>query len=495
MCADKTSSENGHRPGMKDSEYITRVIKEFINNEDNSGSNSALAAPRATRKNCYNRQDVLQALSKLQLTYKAEYVAGLKVNINTDEFKRALLNSMAQISNSTIPKSVNQIDGRTIDFVEMIFGAFLRDHNISDAVKSLLLRMQIPVIKTALIDNKFFYDHKHVARHVLDTIAHLGIGIDNKENTVYQTMGLIIDQLLNNFDQNIATFQNTLSSLSRLQKIENEKQAQNEKQTRQQILKEHARQMVLTELQYHVKSKNLPKAVQPLVLKFWSTVMYRRFLKYGDNSNQWHEAVNILKVIVKTTQPPKTMDDWFALKTYHETLVDTVGELLHESGQSKEHIFNATRSLEKTYQTILEESAFSDMEDDDYTSLAEAMSQSSALSSMQNLEQPGDQPTAVEIKKQIASKKIESLPSSVKPGVWFEIFNGENKSVRRLKLSVIIKETAQLVFVDRVGKKVIEKDAIVFAEEIANNKSRVLADHSIFDHALGQVISSLAANA
>lgn len=495
MCANKTTSDNESRPVMKDSEYITRVIKEFINNEDEKSAGSTAAAPRATRKNCYNRQDVLQALSKLQLSFRADYVPGQKVNINTDTFKRALLNGMAQISNSTVPKSVNQIDGRTIDFVEMIFGAFLRDHNISDAVKSLLLRMQIPVIKTALLDNKFFYDHKHVARHVLDTIAHLGIGIDNKENTVYQTMGLIIDQLLNNFDQNIASFQNTLSSLSRLQKIENEKQQLNEKQTQQHILKEHARQMVLTELQYHVKSKSLPKAVQPLVLKFWSTVMYRRFLKFGDSSKQWHEAVNILKVIVKTTQPPKTMDDWFALKTYHETLVETIGELLHESQQSKEHIFSAITALKNTYSNILRDSAFSDIEDDDYSSLAEALSQSSALTSMQNLQQPGDQPTAVEIKRQIASKKIETLPAAVKPGVWFEIYTGEGSAIRRLKLSVIIKETAQLVFVDRVGKKVIEKDAMVFAEEIANNQSRILADHSIFDHALGQVIHSLAANA
>ncbi len=494
MKANTSNPDTVSRRGMKDSEYINKVIKEFIHNEDENSTRSALAAPRASRKNCYNRQDVLQALSNLQLTFQAEYVAGQKVNINTDEFKRALLNSMAKLSNSAIPKSVNQIDGRTIDFVEMIFGAFLRDHNISDAIKSLLLRMQIPVIKTALIDNKFFYEPKHVARNVLDTIAHLGIGIDSKENTVYQTMGLIIDQLLNNFDQNVASFHNTLSSLSRLQKIENEKQAQNEKITRQQILKEHARQMVLTELQYHVKGKALPKAVQPLIMKYWSTLMYRRFLKYGDNTAHWLEAVNILKVIVKTTQPPKSIDDWFALKNYHQTLVDTIGELLQETNQGKELIYNATRALEKTYENILARSAFSEMAEDDYSSLANTMSRSDAMTSMQNLQQPDDQPTALEIKKQIASKKIESLPPAVKPGVWFEIYNGKGHAVRRLKLSVIIRETAQLVFVDRLGKKIIEKDAIEFAEEIANNQSRVLADHSIFDHALGQVISSLAAN-
>lgn len=479
---------------MKDNEYINKVIKEFINHEEERDTSNALSAPRTSRKNCYNRQDVLTALSKLQLTFKAQYVAGRKVNINTDDFKRALLNSMAQISNSTVPKTVNQIDGRTIDFVEMIFGAFLRDHNISDCIKTLLLRLQIPVIKTALLDNKFFYEPRHVARSVLDTIAHLGIGIDNPENTVYQTMGLIIDQLLNNFDQNIASFQNTQSSLSRLQKIENEKQAVNEKQTRKEILKEHARQMVLTELQYHLKGKQLPKSIQPLVLKFWSSVMYRRFLKYGDSSAEWHEAINILKVIIKTTLPPKTMEDWLALKNYHETLVNTIGELLKETDQSKEHIFTATRSLNLTYKKVLSSSPFAETGEKNYASLVESMSDSNALNSMQNLQQRSDQPSAVEIKRQIAAKKIESLPASVKPGVWFEIHNGEGP-IRRLKLSVIIKETAQLVFVDRVGKKVIEKDAIAFAEEIANNQSRILADHSIFDHALGQVISSLAANA
>jgi len=52
-------------------------------------------------------------------------------------------------------------------------------------------------------------------------------------------------------------------------------------------------------------------------------------------------------------------------------------------------------------------------------------------------------------------------------------------------------EEAKLVFVDRVGVKVIEKDAAIFNEEINTEKSSFLADHSAFDHALGVVINSL----
>ena len=54
-------------------------------------------------------------------------------------------------------------------------------------------------------------------------------------------------------------------------------------------------------------------------------------------------------------------------------------------------------------------------------------------------------------------------------------------------------DTAKLIFIDRMGKKVIEKDAIEFAREIDSGRSQFIADHSIFNHALSNVILSLSA--
>ncbi len=88
---------------------------------------------------------------------------------------------------------------------------------------------------------------------------------------------------------------------------------------------------------------------------------------------------------------------------------------------------------------------------------------------------------------------MHQLSVSTKQGVWYEIFNGKDKPVRRLKLSVILTDAAQLIFVDRRGLKVIEKDAEEFSRELEDNRSRLIADHSTFDQALGNVISALAA--
>ncbi|VAW68141.1 hypothetical protein MNBD_GAMMA08-373, partial [hydrothermal vent metagenome] len=41
------------------------------------------------------------------------------------------------------------------------------------------------------------------------------------------------------------------------------------------------------------------------------------------------------------------------------------------------------------------------------------------------------------------------------------------------------------------GTMVIEKEASKFTVELLNNQSHLLADHSVFDHALSQVISHI----
>lgn len=87
---------------------------------------------------------------------------------------------------------------------------------------------------------------------------------------------------------------------------------------------------------------------------------------------------------------------------------------------------------------------------------------------------------------------MAELPAYVKPGVWFKIYTGENLPPRRLKLSIITAENARMVFVDRKGTKCIEKDVNQFNDELLSGASIMLEDHSVFDHALSQVISHIA---
>ncbi len=466
---------------LEDREFLSKIINDYVKDADSDGS--ALRSS-ASGKAFFNRNDVLKALSNIQLTYKTRYVAGQQVNINTESFQKSLLNSMAKMNNMAVPKTMNQIDGRTIDFVEMIFGAFLRDHNISDAIKSLLLRLQIPVIKTSLIDNNFFYDNKHPARNLLDTIANLGIGIEEENNTVYQTMNLILDQLLRSFDKNTVSFRTALTSLQRLKTIEHKQLKQNEDVTRNQIVKEHARQLVLSELQYHTMNIKLAKPIQPLLLNNWSTYMFACYLKFGKSSYEWQESIDILKIMTKSLNPIHKREEWVSLKNNYQEIVTTVRNKLSTTKQNKEKSYMATANLKKHYENTIKNSEFFEekaLEEDEDESLKDSV----------YADKSKDQPSPVEKKEQTSKEIIAELPAYVKPGVWFKIYTGKNTPPRRLKLSLITLENAKLVFVDRKGTMVIEKDASKFTVELLNNQSHLLADHSVFDHALSQVISHI----
>ena len=262
-----SSTSNIDANESNNAEHISKAIKKFINNESDGDNNKASTAQTTDGKQFHDRRDIIQALSKLQLSYKPEYIPETKLVINNDDFKHALLNSMAKINNSVITKSLNQIDGRTIDFVEMLFGAFIDDQNISDAVKSLLLKLQVAIIKTGMMDPTLFGNSRHPARNVLDTIAHLGIGLDDNNNTLVKTIDLIIEQLNTTYKQNIASFNTAFIALNRLKTIEKNKFDEQEAVTRKSYLKEHARQVILTELKRQSVNKQLPTNIKPLILK------------------------------------------------------------------------------------------------------------------------------------------------------------------------------------------------------------------------------------
>lgn len=463
---------------LNDSEKVSKAIKSFINGENEDGSTSS-AAQSGGGKQFHDRRDIIKALTILQTSYKPKYIPG-ENHITTDDFKHALLNGMAKMGNTSMSKSLNAIDGRTIDFVEMLFGAFLRDENISSALKSLLLELQIPLIKVAMLDVQFFQNNKHPARNVLDTIAHLGIGIEDRENTLFKTMQLIVEQLHNTFEQNLSSFNTALTALNRLTSIEKDKTGKQEEETQKAIFKEHARQVVLNELQRHTHKKIIQKDLKPLILKQWASLMFQRFVKYGKDSSQWNEIVTLLKHLVYSVQPITTSEQWVLLNNDSDGLISDIESHLKTTSLSPGGIDASTTALREIHSKLIEQSEFF-QETPDY-SLAERSLDEILLEAEMPMPEDDSEP---------AHEQIARLPRDVKQGVWFEIYNGDGKALRRVKLSVILFDEAKLVFVDRHGDKVIEKCANEFVEELNNEKSRVIADHSIFNHALGQVINSI----
>jgi hypothetical protein len=486
---------SAHHSDASSQHEINQTIRQFLHGDITSQHAGHSISPSAQggigNTQYYRRRDVLSALSSLQ--------QNTVTTVNTTDFKRALLNQMGSSRGGAITKQVNRLDEKTIDFIDMLFKVIIEDNSVSDVITNLLLRLQIPIIKTAMLDEKIFCNNQHPARRLLNLIVETGKSISDKNDKLYPLIEKEIDCLLKDFDIDVISFQKAIDNINAIINQGNLLAEATEKETQKSILQEHARMIVLNEMQYRLAGKHLPHTARPLILKLWSTLMFHRYIRNGRNSIAWQEVCNILALLINSLQPIKSPTSLRSLKNNYLQLLAILKDSLYATKQKRDAIDTSLQSLEKTYALMITEAEYNSPEEQE-ASLIEATPSAcdvnrlkSTLDNTSELSDEHAENNPLDHASQQARDKIATLPGDVRPGVWFEIFNGEDRAVRRLKLSVIIMQEAKLIFVDRLGIKIIEKDAALFSAELSAEKSKIIADHSAFDSALSKVITSLSA--
>ena len=451
--------------------------------------------------NCYSRNDLMNALSKLQNKLTKVKTRANVEKLDAEHIKRAIMADMGSSNGGAITRKVHLLDQRSIDFVGMMFTAITNDESISKIIKNLLMLLQIPVIKAAMLDEKLFTQENHPARSTLDLVSKAGKGVTEEEDHVFIKLEQIVNSILREYDVDIASFERAVDELQELIAIEEEVAAENERVEQFEIIKSHARDVVLTEMRHVTTNKKVPKSVQPLVLKHWPTMMCNRYVNHGKESSEWLLSLMLLKLLMKCLQPINNKSQWQLLNDNHEPLIEAVNDELYETQQDREEIDAQITALKQTFMKMLDDYGYKLVEEPE-TEAPEQTSTAVPYVEEENIDAANEELAEnehdaeiarIEEQARIAREKISKLPSDLHPGAWFQIFNGDDKPVRRLKLSIVLTEVAKLIFVDCHGVKVIEKHAGDFARELENQQSSFIADHSTFEHALGAVIHKLAA--
>ena len=441
---------------------------------EESDAAQTFAEYTASTPQYYGHEEILTALSQVQATPQFEQPE--EIRFDADVIKQALLDEISKKSGGMVTKRINQIAEKTIDFIELIFDAIIDDGEISDTIKALLLRLQIPVIKASMVDQEFFIYDDHPARVLLDKIADVGVGVTEHTDDIYIRLDRIVTDLVTEYDLQTSTFQAALDSLNEfIEELEREA-ARIEQEAQRQVLREHARTIVLKSLRGVTAGMVLPEAVHPLVLKRWPTLMFNHYLEHGKENDEWINIIDVLREIISSVQSIDTPEDLAHLKSTQDDLVASVRDKLSRTNQSESDIEGVVQGLIDTHQNIIGSCAFSDQQMED---AEEAITEEDWTPS--NTIEPAAEPEAPKAQ----------LPSNIMPGMWFRVNMGEDSVARRCKLSVIIVEDSRLVFVNHAGEIVVEKGFDEFTEEMSDGLSSVIMGHSVFDHALNSVITKL----
>ncbi len=112
-----------------------------------------------------------------------------------------------------VQKSSRTVDKLTIEIVGLMFDHVLQDPQVPAEIKTLLSRLQFPVLKAALLDADFFASNSHPARRLIDRIATAAAGWEpyGDENERFRAeIERMVKEILHKFDKDVAVFEKLL---------------------------------------------------------------------------------------------------------------------------------------------------------------------------------------------------------------------------------------------------------------------------------------------
>ncbi len=109
------------------------------------------------------------------------------------------------------------VDHMVIDVIGGLFDEILADPRVPPQLARQIARLQLPVLRAALLDSSFFASRRHPVRRFVNRIASLGAAFEDFENDVGRTfighVAVLVQQVVDgDFDQ-LATYELKLTAL------------------------------------------------------------------------------------------------------------------------------------------------------------------------------------------------------------------------------------------------------------------------------------------
>lgn len=470
-----------------------------------ANATAAVAASGASGTVTYAPQQVLTALSQIQASGNPVLQASAEHEPSANIIKSTVISAIAD-TQSGDSKEIGQADNDAIDIVSMLFDFILDDPSLQNNLKAQIARLQIPLLKVAIIDKDFFAKKSHPARQLLNELAYAGSGLeemDPEEDAVFQMVSYVVDSILAEFEENTEIFSTLHEEF--VEFIEKERESN---KLAGEIL-ENAKELVAGEIQRRITDNRVPPLVSIILIDAWKDVLTRLYLRDGDQGTAWNTALQVADDLIWSVQPKLAESERQRLIKIIPRVLNGLRDgltLIQFDPEATEQLFTGLEALhlaslrgrlatEKS-STQQDSSASTNLNDDDFGIDMSAMPEETnagqneedifmeeiVLASTQPLPWEGDELTRSQYAEDIKDMAL---------GTWVEFINAETESRKRGKLAWKCDFTGEYTFVDRKYKVVADLSNRKLIEEFELGRASFVEDVPLFDRALDSVIGGI----
>jgi hypothetical protein len=466
---------------------------------------------------------LIEALSGLQISNE---LLEMGAELSGEAFKAEIKSQLSEREGAPAA-GISQLDDETIDVISMIFDDLMSDEALPDFIKTLIFRLQIPVLKVAIIDRVFFAEKEHPARVLLNelTIAGQITSSDDGDcenvGAIYQKIESVVMRVMNEFQGDPGIFDSCLAELREFM-AEQEAGFQQVQQQIGEVVQQNSftaktKKNIAGEIAENLLNRQVPDDVKHFLMNTWRLVLSHFMLNEGDESEAFKRAEQVSKDLIWSVEPLESaeakkklilvvplileaLQEGLALIGYTDDQVKAVHEMIE-----RYHIANITgnkpaKSESKRVPADEIDQLLQELEDDLGLPEGERLGQEGASLSAsdaqgasdfdQMMKEMGFDEGIADDDAPRINDRYTTLVDALEDGVWVEL-EDDSGTVRRAKLAWKGDEFTRYAFVNWRYKVVAEKSYYALADEFRQGNAAIIEELPLFDRAFDSVFTRI----
>jgi len=449
--------------------------------------------------------DLHEGLTRLQAGQSGFEVGGAHVPFSG--IPSGLHNVLRDLQESQLGQKANQLDSMTIEMVAMLFDFIFETKDLPDGIKALLARLQIPVLKAAMLDGAFFAKKSHPARTLVNALAQAGLGwspVMGQDDPLYREIEKIVHAVLERFSDDLALFDELHADLEAFL-AEEEKAAEsniatNAEEINQRDQREIAAAVARSEIERRIDAYPVPTFLASFLRQYWLGALAHVYTSGGEESEAWTSAVTTLEDLVWSVQPKRSSEDrkhlvallpsllkrlnagMLAQKWPHEDRERFMSNLVEAHAAavkpSLAHVDSPTAAVaeQAKAQAEVAKAAGNEAMASKAAALAEAMAPAP--------------PAPPEAEREILEDEYLEIARHLERGMWVE-FESDDGQLAFAKLAWVSPLRGTYLFTNRQGQKALSITAEELAEHFRTDKARLVEAEPLIDRAVSSMMAQM----
>ncbi len=411
------------------------------------------------------------------------------------------VNILHGIKGTPLAQELGKAGDMTIDIVAMLFDYILDEPSIPDAMRALIGRLQIPVLKVALMEREFFTRKSHPARQLLNRLAANAVSWDESQGSddpLYRKIESTVQTIVDKFEDDTGLFETLLNELDGFLAQEEERaQIRTERSVRVMQGRERlavAEASTREEIEPRVGDEVGLDFIRTFVTGHWKNLLFLICTREGKDSEAWRRAVATMDDLIWSVKPKHSLDERKKLIAMQPALLQDLRQGMERlsvpSSERDDFIARLVRAHGRTAAKAQDgdpQPQPSTAQPDHPAKTAPATGEHTPSVPTRSMKQEIRIPTAANQAAPEADDACSRKVRALKTGDWLEVI-ADDGSVTRAKLSWKSPITGTYLLTDRQGLKAGNYTHDELAGLVRRARVRILNRTPLMDRAVGEVL-------